>query len=58
MDKSISHTRKIYKLFGKVIFEKIEQYEGCDIENCKVTDPMIEQPVNFERFEGRKNDKK
>ena len=54
MNKSIYHKRKVFKIFGKTIFENIEQYEGCDIENCKVVDPIIEQPISFERYDRQK----
>ena len=48
MDKSIYYKKQEYKLFGFKIWEKSEQYEGCDIEDCRIIDPLIEQPIDLD----------
>ena len=53
MDKSIYYKKNSFKLFGKTIWEKEEQYEGCDLENITPVNPIIEQPIDFVNKEKR-----
>ena len=41
MDKSIYCKRKQIKIFGKVIYEHITDYEGIDLEDVEPINPII-----------------
>lgn len=49
MDKSIYYKRVTFRLFGKKIWDLRTEYEGADIEDCKVLNPVIEQPIDFDK---------